>query len=177
MHHASFFSEATLIEIGLYITGMNRKKGFIKGEALRLLRTNSEKTLNKANETLNEATHKTLVQEILTEVMFTDRNEDLRNRTKQRRFYCSLLPTTSAITPHRISKRFSRNTARDIVQQKAKLKNIYHQPPIVSNRKEKSLKGILVRAKIPSISQQSQVIKAVKKVELGTLHTITLTDS
>ena len=41
MHHASFFSEATLIEIGLYITGMNHKKGFIKGEALRLLRTNS----------------------------------------------------------------------------------------------------------------------------------------
>ena len=57
MHHASFFSEATLIEIGVYIPGMNRKKGFIKGDALRLLRTNSvEKTLNKANETLNEAT-------------------------------------------------------------------------------------------------------------------------
>ena len=83
-----------------------------------------------------------LVQEILTEVMFTDRNEVLRNRTKQTRFYRSSLPTTSTITPHRISKRFSQNTARDIIQQQAKLKNIFHQSTIVSNRKEKSLKGI-----------------------------------
>ena len=38
------------------IMGIYRKKGFLKGGALRLLRTKLEKTLNKANETLNEAT-------------------------------------------------------------------------------------------------------------------------
>ena len=50
----------------------------------------------------------TLVQEILTEVKFTDRNEALRNKTKQKRFYrLLLLQTTPTIRPHRISKRFS----------------------------------------------------------------------
>ena len=44
----------------------------------------------------------------------------------------------------------------DIIQQQPKLKHIFHQPPIVSYRKENSLKDTLVRAKIPSISQQSQ---------------------
>ena len=37
-----------------------------------------------------------------------------------------------------------------------KLKQIFNQRPIVSYKKEKSLKDILVRAKIPSIKQQSQ---------------------
>ena len=46
----------------------------------------------------------TLVQEILTEVKFTDRNEALRNKTKQKRFYRLLIPT---IRQHRIVKRFS----------------------------------------------------------------------
>ena len=105
-----------------------------------------------------------LVQEILTEVMFTDRNEVLRNRTKQARFYRSSLPTTSTITPHRISKRFSQNTARDIIQQQAKLKNIFHQPPIVSNRKEKSLKGIpSPRDKFLQSRSNHKINKAVKR--------------
>ena len=44
----------------------------------------------------------------------------------------------------------------DIIQQQPKLKQIFNQPPIVSYRKEKSLKDILLRAKIPSVLQQSQ---------------------
>ena len=43
-----------------------------------------------------------------------------------------------------------------IIQQQPKLKQIFNQPPIVSHRKETSLKGILVRAKIPSIFHQPQ---------------------
>ena len=79
MHHASFFSEATLIEIGVYITGMNRKKGFIKGDALRLLRTNSvRENFEQSKRDLEQGYPYMLVQEILTEVMFTDRNEVLR---------------------------------------------------------------------------------------------------
>ena len=88
--------------------GINGKKGFTKEEAaLRLLRTNSvraEKTLNKANETLNETSDYplTLVQEIQTEVKFTDRNEALRNKTNQKRFYRLLPPTTPTIRLQRI---------------------------------------------------------------------------
>jgi len=43
-----------------------------------------------------------------------------------------------------------------IIQQQAKLKQIFNQQPIVSYKKEKSLKDILVRAEFPSIKQQSQ---------------------
>jgi len=43
-----------------------------------------------------------------------------------------------------------------IIQQQPKLKQIFNQQPIVSYRKEKSLKDILVRAKLPSMKQQSQ---------------------
>ena len=91
----------------------NSKKGFIKGEALRLLRINSVKE--------NFETHKrefeqrlcergyplTLVQTILTEVQFCDRKEALRNKTKQNKLkrFCRLLQLT--IQPHRILKRFS----------------------------------------------------------------------
>ena len=47
----------------------------------------------------------TLVQEILTEVKFTGRNEALHNKqNKQKRFYRLLIPT---IRQHRIAKRFS----------------------------------------------------------------------
>ena len=46
-----------------------------------------------------------------------------------------------------------------VIQKQPKLKQIFNQPPIISYRKEKSLKDILhvlARAKIPSTSQQSQ---------------------
>ena len=42
-----------------------------------------------------------------------------------------------------------------IIQQQPRLKDIFNQPPIVSYRKEKSLKDVLVRAKIPLTKQQS----------------------
>ena len=43
-----------------------------------------------------------------------------------------------------------------IIQQQPKLKQIFNQQPIASYRKEKTLKDILVRAKLPSMKQQSQ---------------------
>ena len=43
-----------------------------------------------------------------------------------------------------------------IIQQQPKLKQIFNQQLIVSYRKEKSLKDILVHAKLPSMKQQSQ---------------------
>ena len=45
---------------------------------------------------------------------------------------------------------------KDSYETLAKLKQIFNQQPIVSYRKEKSLKDILVRAKLPSMKQQSQ---------------------
>ena len=127
----------------------NSKKGFIKGEALRLLRTNSVKE--------NFETHKrefeqrlyqrgyplTLVQTILTEVQFCDRKEALR-KTKQAKEILPFVTTYEILMKH-----------WHMIQQQPRLKEIFNQPPIVSYRKEKSLKDILVRAKLPSTKQQS----------------------
>ena len=44
----------------------------------------------------------------------------------------------------------------NIVQQQPKVKQIFSQQLIVSYKKEKSFKDVLVRAKLPSIKQQSQ---------------------
>ena len=67
--------------------GIYSKKGFIKGEALRLLRTNSvRENFEQSKRDLKRGYPLTLVQEILTEVKFTDRNEALRNKTNIRYF-------------------------------------------------------------------------------------------
>ena len=42
-----------------------------------------------------------------------------------------------------------------IIQQKPRLAHIFKQPPIISYRKEKSLKDVLVPAKLPLITPQS----------------------
>ena len=55
------------------------------------------------------------------------------------------------------------------IQQQPKRKRIFNQPPIVSYKKEKSLKDILVLAKLASNKQQS---RSLTKLE-GNLHTIT----
>ena len=68
---------------------LNTKEGFIKGEALRLLRTNSVKdNFNKYKRDFeqrlcNRAYPTALVHKILTEVQFSDRTEALRNKTKK----------------------------------------------------------------------------------------------
>ena len=54
------------------------------------------------------------------------------------------------------------------IQQQPRRKRIFNQPPIVSYKKEKSLKDILVLAKLASNKQQS---RSLTKLE-GNLHTI-----
>ena len=67
--------------------GIYSKKGFIKREASRLLRTNSvRENFEQSKRDLKRAYPVTLVQEILTEVKFTDRNEALRNKINIRYF-------------------------------------------------------------------------------------------
>ena len=96
----------------------------------------------------------TLVQEILTEVKFTGRNETLRNKTKQTKEILPFVNTYNPATPNR--KNILMKQWDIIQQQPISFKHIFNQPTIVFYRKEKSLKDILVSAKIPSISQQSQ---------------------
>jgi len=90
-------------------------------------------------------------------IKFTDRNAALRNKTKQTKeillFLTSTYNTYNPATPNlkRILMKhwtsFNSNLSLNIS---------LTESSIVSYRKEKSLKNILVRAKIPSISQPSQ---------------------
>ena len=87
-------------------------------------------------------------------IKFTDRNAALRNKTKEiLLFLTSTYNTNNPATPNlkRILMKhwtsFNSNLSLNIS---------LTESSIVSYRKEKSLKNILVCAKIPSISQQSQ---------------------
>ena len=125
----------------------NCKKGFVKGEALRLLRTNSvRENFEQSKRDLR--------------VKFTDRKEALRNKTKQTKEILPFVTTYNPATPN-LKKILMKHW--HIIQQQPKLKQIFNQPPIVSYRKEKSLKDILAREKIPSTSQKSQNQRVSRK--------------
>ena len=85
---------------------LNCKKGFIKGEALRLLRTHSVRENFEKNK--RDFEHRlckrgyplTLVQEILTDVKLTDRKEALRNKTTQTKEILPFVTTYNPATPN-----------------------------------------------------------------------------
>ena len=55
------------------------------------------------------------------------------------------------------------------IQQQPKRKRIFNQPPIVSYKKEKSLKDILVLAKLASNKQQSRSLTNLKEIYIRSL--------
>ena len=91
-----------------------RKKGFIKGEALRLLRTNSVKeNFDKHKQDLqqwlcNIGYPTTLVHKILTEFSSPTEQVTICNKTEKAKKICRLIPLITR--PQRILKRFSWNT-------------------------------------------------------------------
>jgi len=137
---------------------LNTKKGLIKGKALRLLLTNSVKE-NFENfkrdfeqRLYNRGYPVTLVKNILSEVRFENRKEALRSKPKQRNEILPLVTTYNPAVPN-LKKILMKHW--HTIQNQPGLVQIFKHEPIVSYRKEKSLKDILVRAKIPSIKPQS----------------------
>ena len=98
----------------------------------------------------NRGYRTTLVRKILTEVQFSDRTKALCNKTKKAE---EVLP--SVTTYNRAAPNLKKILMKywHITQQQPKLAHIFKQPPIVSYRKEKSLKDISVRAKLPFTPQ------------------------
>ena len=160
---------------------LNCKKGFIKGEALRLLRTNSVRENFVKNK--RDFEHRlckrgyplTLVQEILTDVKFTDRKKALRNKTTQTKEILPFVTTYNPATPN-LKKILMKHW--HIIQQQPKLqKNL--QP---------ATDCIIQEGKIPqghpcprensfNLTNNHKTNKAVKSKLEDNLHTITLTDS
>ena len=125
------------------------KKGFIKGEALRLLRTNPVKEnfcKYKRDFELrlcNRGYPTALVHEILAEVHFFNRTEALHNKTKRTKEILLFVTTNNPATPN-----LKKILMKHIIQQQPRLAHIFNQPPIISYRKKKITQGRFSSRKI-----------------------------
>ena len=127
------------------------KKGFIKGEALRLLRTNSSKVMFEENikyfrtRLTSRGYPNNLVEKILSEVKFAERKNALTQTQKAHKkillFVTQFHPSLPCLKKILMEK-------WHLIQNQPLLREIYKEPPLISYRKGKSLKDMLVKAKL-----------------------------
>ena len=118
------------------------KKGFVKGAALRLLRTNSsmktfEENITKFKKHLMERGYgQNFINNVLSVVRFEQRTQALlqRNETKKRilPFITQYLPAVSNLKETLTRKWY-------LIQQKPLLNLVIKEPPMISYRKVRSL--------------------------------------
>ena len=127
------------------------KKGFIKGKALRLLRTNSSKIIFEEKIT-NFKAH--LLQRgypedlSLSEVNVKDRKLALQQKPKTN---LRILPFVTQYQPSVPNQKQILMTEWHLIEQQPLLSEIYKKPPLVSYKRGRSLNGlkdILVRAEL-----------------------------
>ena len=104
------------------------KKGFIKGEALRLLRTNSSK--------------KIFEEKIKA---FKSRKLVLRPKQKESK---QILPFVTTYQPSVPNLKQILMKKWHLIEQQPLLSEIYRDPPLISYKRGRSLKDILVKAKL-----------------------------
>ena len=130
---------------------MGVKRGFIKGEALRLLRTNSSETTfhesisNFKSRLITRGYPHEMIQTPLSEVNFAKRQSALQQETKGRKQNLPL------VTTYHPSVRNLKNILMqnwNLIQYQPLLKNIFKDPPIISYKRGQFLKYMLVGAKI-----------------------------
>ena len=128
------------------------KKGFIKGEALRLLRTNSSQITfernirNFHNRLLERGYPAAILRKYLSEVKIANRKRALQQRNKSAGR--KLLPF---VTQYHLALPNLKRTLMGkwhLIQNQQRLREIFKEPPVISYRKGKSLKDLLVRAKL-----------------------------
>ena len=127
-------------------------KGFIKGEALRLLRTNSSQTTfeenirNFAARLKDRGDPATTVEKHLSEVKFSERETSLTNkdRTARKR----ILPFVTQYHPALPNLKEIIMGKWHLIQNQPQLRDIFKEPPLLSYCKGISLKDILVKAKL-----------------------------
>ena len=127
------------------------KRGFIKGEALRLLRTNSsritfEENIKKLKTNLIERGYpEKLTRETLSEVKSESRKEALTQKQKQNKRILPFVTQYYRSVPN-LKQILMKN--RHFIEQQPRLNEIFREPPIVSYKRGRSLKDILVKAKL-----------------------------
>ena len=127
------------------------KRGFIKGEAIRLLRTNSSETafkesLSKFKTRLTARGYpKHLIESTLSEITFAGRQSALQQKHKARE---KILPFVTTYHPAVTELKKILMHEWSFIQNQPLLKTIYKTPPIISYKRGKSLNDILVKAKL-----------------------------
>ena len=127
------------------------KYGFIKGEAIRLLRTNSskktfEESLVKFKQRLKARGYpENTIERSLSEVNFASRQSALKQKKKSHE---RILPFVTTYHPAVKNVKQILMEQWSLIQDQPLLKTIFKNPPIISFKKGKSLKDILVRAKL-----------------------------
>ena len=133
------------------------KKGFIKGEALRLVRTNSsekifEENINNFKRRLSVRGYlDKLTDKVLSEVKYHERMSALQNKTTTHKKILLL------VTEYRPSVRNLKDIIMSkwhLIENQLLLREIFKDHPVISYRKEKSLQDILVRAKLRGLKIQ-----------------------
>ena len=143
------------------------KKGFVKGEALRLLRTNSSKDMFDKN-IKNFRTHlisrgypNSLVDKILSKVNFADRKNALTQKQKAQK---KILPFVTQFQP---SLPCLKNILMDkwhLIQNQPLLREIYKEPSLISYRKGNRLKTCLLKQNYKGFYQHNGHTAGVAQV-------------
>jgi len=126
-------------------------KGFIKGEALRLLRTNSSKALfeesinNFKSQLRDRGYPNNIIEKILAEVKSLERKYVLREKQKVRKI---ILPFVRKYNPLVQNLKKILISKWHVIEKQPLLREIFQEPPIISYIRGRSLKDILVRAKL-----------------------------
>ena len=127
------------------------KRGFVKGEALRLLRTNSSKKRFEENKNnfkaklLERGYPENFIKNILSEVNFEDRGKALQQKDKENK---RILPFVTQYQPSVPNLKQILLNKWHLIEEQPALKEIYKGKPLISYRKGRSLKDTLVRAKL-----------------------------
>ena len=125
------------------------KKGFFKGEALRLLRTNSSKIMFEENiknfraRLTSGGYLNNQVDKIISEVKFAERKNAL---TQTQKAHKRILPFVTQFHPSMPCLKNILMEKWHLIQNQPPLREIYKDPPLISYKKGKSLKDMLVKA-------------------------------
>ena len=130
------------------------KNGFVKGEALRILRTNPSKdtfveNISKFKRHLRDRGYpRNLVEKLLPEIKFTRSCSVLKGKNKTQK---DILPFVRQYRPSVSNLKQALRAKWHLIQNQPLLRQIFKEPPIISYKKGKSLKDLLVRAKLQKV--------------------------
>ena len=127
------------------------ENGIVKGEALRILRTNPSKdtfveNISKFKRHLRDRGYpRNLVEKLLREIKFTRSCSVLKGKNKTQK---DILPFVRQYGPSVSNLKQVLRAKWHLIQNEPLLRQIFKEPPIISYKKGKSLKDLLVRAKL-----------------------------